>query len=31
VIVADSGHGVQWEQPEIFNRTVLEFVRGVVR
>jgi pimeloyl-ACP methyl ester carboxylesterase len=31
VIVPDSGHGVQWEQPEIFNRTVLEFVRGVVR
>jgi pimeloyl-ACP methyl ester carboxylesterase len=31
VIVPDSGHGVQWEQPEIFNRTVLEFVRGVSR
>jgi pimeloyl-ACP methyl ester carboxylesterase len=28
VIVADSGHGVQWEQPEIFNNTVLEFIRG---
>ena len=29
VIVADSGHGVQWEQPEIFNTTVLDFIRAV--
>ena len=28
VIVPDSGHGVQWEQPEIFNTVVLEFIRG---
>lgn len=27
VIVPDSGHGVQWEQPEIFNAVVLEFLR----
>jgi pimeloyl-ACP methyl ester carboxylesterase len=29
VIVADSGHGVQWEQPEIFNSTVLDFIRAL--
>jgi len=27
VIVADSGHAVQWEQPEAFNAAVLEFLR----
>jgi pimeloyl-ACP methyl ester carboxylesterase len=27
VIVPASGHGVQWEQPEIFNDTVLDFIR----
>ena len=27
VIVADSGHGVQWEQPEAFNAAVLAFMR----
>jgi len=27
VIVPDSGHGVQWEQPEIFNSAVLDFIR----
>ncbi len=27
VIVANSGHGVHWEQPEIFNNAVLEFIR----
>lgn len=26
VIVQDSGHAVQWEQPQIFNSTVLEFI-----
>jgi pimeloyl-ACP methyl ester carboxylesterase len=31
VIVPDSGHGVQWEQPETFNRVVLEFIRGAAR
>jgi non-heme chloroperoxidase len=29
VIVPDSGHGVQWEQPEIFNNTVIDFIRAV--
>ena len=28
VIVADSGHGVQWEQPEAFNAVVLDFLRS---
>jgi pimeloyl-ACP methyl ester carboxylesterase len=28
VIVPESGHGVQWEQPEIFNATVLEFIKS---
>jgi len=28
VIVPDSGHAVQWEQPEAFNRGVLEFIRA---
>ena len=28
VIVPDSGHSVQWEQPELFNRAVLEFIRS---
>ena len=27
VIVRESGHSAYWEQPEIFNRTVLEFLR----
>jgi len=27
VIVPETGHSAYWEQPEIFNRTVLEFVR----
>lgn len=27
VIVPDSGHAVQWEQPEAFNAAVLEFLR----
>jgi pimeloyl-ACP methyl ester carboxylesterase len=27
VIVPNSGHGVQWEQPEVFNNAVLEFIR----
>ncbi len=29
VVVADSGHGMQWEQPEAFNRALLEFFRSV--
>ena len=27
VIVPEAGHSVYWEQPEIFNRTILEFIR----
>ena len=27
VVVPNSGHAVQWEQPEIFNNTVLDFIR----
>ena len=27
VIVQDSGHGVQWEQPQAFNSAVLDFIR----
>jgi pimeloyl-ACP methyl ester carboxylesterase len=27
VVVADSGHGVQWEQPVAFNQALLEFFR----
>jgi pimeloyl-ACP methyl ester carboxylesterase len=26
-IAAEAGHSVYWEQPEFFNRTVLEFIR----
>jgi non-heme chloroperoxidase len=28
VIIPDSGHGVQWEQPDIFNATVIDFIRA---
>ena len=27
VVVRNSGHAVHWEQPEIFNNTVLDFIR----
>jgi pimeloyl-ACP methyl ester carboxylesterase len=27
VIVQDSGHGVQWEQPQAFNNAVLDFIQ----
>jgi len=27
VIVPECGHSPYWEQPELFNRTVLEFIR----
>ena len=27
VIVPEAGHSAYWEQPEIFNRAVLEFIR----
>jgi pimeloyl-ACP methyl ester carboxylesterase len=26
VIVPECGHAIYWEQPEIFNRTVLDFI-----
>jgi pimeloyl-ACP methyl ester carboxylesterase len=26
VVVPESGHSVYWEQPEIFNRAILDFV-----
>jgi pimeloyl-ACP methyl ester carboxylesterase len=25
--VADAGHAIAWEQPDIFNKEVLEFIR----
>ena len=28
VIVPECGHSPYWEQPEFFNRTVLEFIGG---
>ena len=27
-VVAEAGHSVHWEQPEIFNRLVLDFIGG---
>ena len=27
-LIPDSGHSVAWEQPEIFNRNVLLFLKG---
>jgi len=27
IVVAESGHSAYWEQPEIFNRAVIEFLR----
>ena len=27
VIIPEAGHSAYWEQPEIFNRAVLEFIR----
>jgi pimeloyl-ACP methyl ester carboxylesterase len=31
VIVPNCGHSPYWEQPEFFNRTVLEFIRRQFR
>ena len=28
VIIPDAGHAVQWEQPEAFNSTALDFIGG---
>jgi pimeloyl-ACP methyl ester carboxylesterase len=28
VVIPETGHSAYWEQPEIFNRTVLEFIAG---
>lgn len=28
VVIAGAGHSAYWEQPEVFNRTVLEFLAG---
>jgi pimeloyl-ACP methyl ester carboxylesterase len=27
VVVPEAGHSTYWEQPEVFNRAVLEFIR----
>ena len=27
VIVPEAGHSTYWEQPEVFNRAVLDFIR----
>jgi len=27
VRVPNAGHSVYWEEPELFNRTVLDFIR----
>jgi pimeloyl-ACP methyl ester carboxylesterase len=27
VIVPEAGHSTYWEQPEVFNRAVLSFIR----
>ena len=27
LVVPDAGHSTYWEEPEIFNRAVLEFIR----
>jgi pimeloyl-ACP methyl ester carboxylesterase len=27
VVVPEAGHSAYWEQPETFNRVVLEFIR----
>jgi pimeloyl-ACP methyl ester carboxylesterase len=26
VVIAGAGHSAYWEQPEVFNRTVLDFL-----
>jgi pimeloyl-ACP methyl ester carboxylesterase len=26
VIVTEAGHSIYWEQPAVFNRTVLDFI-----
>jgi pimeloyl-ACP methyl ester carboxylesterase len=31
VIVPECGHSPYWEQPELFNRTVLKFIGGMAK
>jgi pimeloyl-ACP methyl ester carboxylesterase len=31
VIVPECGHSPYWEQPEFFNRTVIEFIRRTLK
>ena len=31
VVVPDSGHAANWENPEVFNRAVLRFLRAHAR
>jgi len=28
VVAPDAGHSAYWEQPEVFNRAVLDFIRN---
>ena len=28
VVIPESGHSTYWEQPELFNRTMLDFIGG---
>ena len=28
IVVPEASHSINWEQPEVFNRNVLEFIRG---
>jgi pimeloyl-ACP methyl ester carboxylesterase len=28
VVIPESGHSIYWEQPEQFNRAVLDFIGG---
>ena len=28
IVLPEAAHSINWEQPEAFNRNVLEFIRG---
>lgn len=28
IVLREAAHSINWEQPEAFNRNVLEFIRG---